>query len=194
MLSEDIRSDLRFRFEQRGVRRGSEYVATLHGQRPLGQVSAHSLPCMMLKNSRWFLHYTRRVGYTVLQTHSSLQIYASKLHLHFCCSAISTVASCDYASRRHSSLSCFQYAAQRLKSGAAARSTSQTHTVPAPDEVSVSRPGDDRKLASWNQIVSYFESLTTSSDRVQFQTLGHITMGARFVMATISAPENLSQA
>jgi len=65
--------------------------------------------------------------------------------------------------------------------------------VPAPEEVLGFRPGDDRKLASWNQIVSYFEKLDRESDRVQFQTLGHTTMNARFVMATISTPENLAR-
>lgn len=65
--------------------------------------------------------------------------------------------------------------------------------VPAPEEVLGFRPGDDRKLASWNQVIEYFRRLAASSDRVRFEELGKSTMGQPFVMATISAPENLAR-
>src|SRR5437773_215876 len=65
--------------------------------------------------------------------------------------------------------------------------------IPAPEEVLGFRPGDDRKLASWKSIVEYFRRLDAASDRVQFTELGKTTMGAPFVMATISAPENLKR-
>jgi hypothetical protein len=54
-------------------------------------------------------------------------------------------------------------------------------------------PGDDRKLASWNQVIEYFAALSKSSDRVKFEELGKSTMDQPFVMATISAPENLAR-
>ncbi|MDQ3816668.1 MAG: peptidase M14, partial [Acidobacteriota bacterium] len=63
--------------------------------------------------------------------------------------------------------------------------------VPAPEDVLGFRPGDDRKLASWASVVEYFNRLSRASDRVKFEELGKTTMGAPFVMATISAPENL---
>jgi hypothetical protein len=63
--------------------------------------------------------------------------------------------------------------------------------VPAPEDVLGFRPGDDRKLASWASVVEYFKRLDEASDRVKFEELGRTTMGAPFVMATISAPENL---
>lgn len=63
--------------------------------------------------------------------------------------------------------------------------------IPAPEEVLGFRPGDDRKLASWAQVVSYFQRLAQTSDRVRFEEIGKTTMGAPFVYATISAPENL---
>ena len=66
-----------------------------------------------------------------------------------------------------------------------------TPRVPAPEEVFGFRPGDDRKLASWQQVVEYFRRLDAASDRVIFEELGKTTMGAPFVVATISAPENL---
>jgi len=64
-------------------------------------------------------------------------------------------------------------------------------TVPAPKDVLGWTPGDDRKLASWAQVVEYFRKLDAASDRVQFQEIGKTTMGAPFVYATISSPENL---
>ena len=65
--------------------------------------------------------------------------------------------------------------------------------IPAPAEVLGFNPGEDRKLASWSQVVDYFERLDRASDRVLFQTLGNTSMGKPFVMATISAPENLAR-
>jgi hypothetical protein len=69
----------------------------------------------------------------------------------------------------------------------------QSLSIPAPQEVLGFNPGDDRKLASWNQVVSYFEKLDQTSDRVRFEELGRSTMDKPFVMATISAPENLAR-
>jgi hypothetical protein len=68
----------------------------------------------------------------------------------------------------------------------------QTSHVPAPEDVLGFRPGDDRKLASWAKVVEYFRKLAAASDRVNFAELGKTTMGAPFVLATISAPENLA--
>jgi hypothetical protein len=65
--------------------------------------------------------------------------------------------------------------------------------IPAPEEVLGFVPGDDRKLASWNQVLSYFDQLDKASDRVRFEALGKSTMDRPFVMATISAPENLAR-
>src|SRR6185503_11629434 len=63
--------------------------------------------------------------------------------------------------------------------------------IPAPKDVLGFTPGDDRKLASWASIVEYFKKLDAASDRVIFQEIGKTTMGAPFVYATISSPENL---
>jgi hypothetical protein len=74
----------------------------------------------------------------------------------------------------------------------AARAT-QSHLIPSPYDVLGFTPGDDRKLASWNQVIKYFAALAKSSDRVKFEELGKSTMDQPFVMATISAPENLAR-
>ena len=71
--------------------------------------------------------------------------------------------------------------------------TSNAAAIPAPEEVLGFVPGDDRKLASWSQIVEYFERLDQSSDRVKFETLGQTSMNKPFVMATISSPANLAK-
>ncbi|HEV2761556.1 MAG TPA: M14 family zinc carboxypeptidase, partial [Pyrinomonadaceae bacterium] len=63
--------------------------------------------------------------------------------------------------------------------------------VPAPEDVLGFRPGDDRRLAGWQSIVEYFRRLDAASDRVKFEELGRTTLGAPFVLAYISAPENL---
>jgi hypothetical protein len=65
--------------------------------------------------------------------------------------------------------------------------------VPTPHEVLGFAPGDDRKLASWSQIVDYFKRLEHTSDRVKFQELGKTTLGLPFVLATISSPSNLAR-
>ena len=69
----------------------------------------------------------------------------------------------------------------------------QSAHIPAPAEVLGFVPGDDKKLASWNQVLSYFDKLDRASNRVKFEALGKTTMDVPFVMATISAPENLAR-
>jgi hypothetical protein len=76
---------------------------------------------------------------------------------------------------------------------APARVAAVAQSVPAPADVLGFRPGDDRKLASWASVVTYFRRLDAASDRVKFEELGGTTMGAPFVLATISAPENLAR-
>jgi hypothetical protein len=72
------------------------------------------------------------------------------------------------------------------------RAASQ-NTIPTPTEVLGFTPGDDRKLASWDQVVDYFNRLDKASDRITFAELGKTSMGKPFVMATISSPENLAR-
>ena len=73
------------------------------------------------------------------------------------------------------------------------RTFAQSKTIPAPADVLGFTPGDDRKLANWAKVVEYFQKLAAASDRVKFEEIGKSTMGAPFVYATISAPENLKR-
>lgn len=66
-------------------------------------------------------------------------------------------------------------------------------TIPAPKDSLGFTPGDDRKLASWAQVVDYFKKLDAASDRMVFEEIGKTTMGAPFVYATVSSPENLKE-
>src|SRR5829696_6212791 len=74
-----------------------------------------------------------------------------------------------------------------------ARGASAAAAVPAPEEVLGFRPGDDRKLASWAQTVDYYRRLAAASPRVRVEELGKTTLGAPFVLATVSAPENIER-
>lgn len=74
-----------------------------------------------------------------------------------------------------------------------AQQVSSAKTLPAPEDVLGFRPGDDRKLASWQQIVEYFKKLDAASERMRFEELGKSTLGKPFVVATISSPENLAR-
>src|SRR5437868_6444710 len=69
----------------------------------------------------------------------------------------------------------------------------QNKNIPAPADVLGFTPGDDRKLASWAKVVEYFQKLAATSDRVKFEEIGKSRVGAAFVYATISAPENLKR-
>ncbi|MGH9967498.1 MAG: M14 family zinc carboxypeptidase [Pyrinomonadaceae bacterium] len=73
------------------------------------------------------------------------------------------------------------------------RSIVQATSIPSPRDVLGFTPGDDRKLASWNQVLEYFDQLDKASNRVKFEALGKTTLDRPFVMATISAPENLAK-
>ncbi|PYS83775.1 MAG: hypothetical protein DMF67_07575 [Acidobacteria bacterium] len=79
------------------------------------------------------------------------------------------------------------------ESSAQSPAASKTANVPAPADVLGFTPGDDRRLAGWAQTVEYFRRLAASSPRVRFEELGRSTLGAPFVLATISAPENLAR-
>src|SRR5438128_2666082 len=66
-------------------------------------------------------------------------------------------------------------------------------SIPAPESVLGFKIGADRKLAKWQEIVTYFQRLAAASDRVKVEELGKTTLGRPFILATISAPENLKR-
>jgi len=62
--------------------------------------------------------------------------------------------------------------------------------VPTPIEHFGFEPGTHRKLADWDQLTAYYETLARSSPRVTLDTLGETTMGRPFVMLTVTSESN----
>jgi hypothetical protein len=76
---------------------------------------------------------------------------------------------------------------------AASSITQRNDAIPAPETVLGFKVGAERKLAKWETFIAYFRRLAATSDRLKFEELGKTTLGRPFVVATISAPENLQQ-
>jgi hypothetical protein len=126
-----------------------------------------------INNTNFYRHFKRRSCDKVMRPRLSTFMLAPALLL--ACALCSPPAA--------------QTSARSTNFAAAARPSN----VPAPEEVLGFRVGDDRKLASWTSIVEYFRRLDAASERVKFEELGKTTLGAPFVLATISAPENLAR-
>jgi hypothetical protein len=65
--------------------------------------------------------------------------------------------------------------------------------LPAPENDLGFKIGTDRKLAKWERFLAYFEHLDAASDRVVVENLGKTTLGKPFIVATISAAENIKR-
>lgn len=63
--------------------------------------------------------------------------------------------------------------------------------IQKPDDFVGFKVGADKKLFGWEKVVEYFWMLDSKSDRVTVQELGQSTLGKPFIMAIISAPNNL---
>ena len=66
----------------------------------------------------------------------------------------------------------------------------QTQT---PEQFFGFRMGTDGELARYPKILEYFQLLSKTTDRMKYQEVGKTTMGNPYVLATISAPENLAK-
>ncbi|HEX9887346.1 MAG TPA: M14 family zinc carboxypeptidase [Longimicrobiales bacterium] len=62
--------------------------------------------------------------------------------------------------------------------------------IPSPEGHLGFSPGEDRKLATWDQLAAYYDRLARVSPRVSVDTLGATTMGRPFVMLTITGEAN----
>ncbi len=60
-----------------------------------------------------------------------------------------------------------------------------------PEEHLGFKVGEDRKLAGWEEVVTYFRSLGELSERVVTVEIGRSTKGNPFLMSIISSPENI---
>jgi hypothetical protein len=66
-------------------------------------------------------------------------------------------------------------------------------SVPSPREHFGYEPGDDYKLAGYEEIIGYFQKLGSSSDRIRLVEYGKSSMGRPSYVAFISSPENLKK-
>ncbi len=65
-------------------------------------------------------------------------------------------------------------------------------SVPAPDTFFGHVIGADRTVLDWDKVVSYFQALARSSDRIRVEELGKSTEGRPFIAAIIAEPDTLS--
>ncbi len=67
-----------------------------------------------------------------------------------------------------------------------------SHAAPqSPAELFGFQPGDDYKLASYEQMETYYRQLAAESDRVQIREIGETPLGRTLYVLTISSEENL---
>lgn len=62
--------------------------------------------------------------------------------------------------------------------------------VPTPRQHFGFEMGEDRKLADWNQLTSYYEKIAQTSQRVSVDTLGLTEKGRPFIMLTVTSEAN----
>jgi len=67
------------------------------------------------------------------------------------------------------------------------------HAAPkSPAEIFGFNPGDDYKLASYEQMEAYYRQLATESDRVELRVIGQSSLGRPLFLLTISSRENIA--
>ena len=76
---------------------------------------------------------------------------------------------------------------------AVAQPRAELSSVPAPESVIGHKVGADYKLARWEKIVEYFETLDRSSDRVQVREIGTSTENAPYILVAISSASTIRQ-
>ena len=62
--------------------------------------------------------------------------------------------------------------------------------IPTPESVLGFRPGADRHLADWDQVLAYLARLDAASARVKVEEIGKTTQGRPFVLATVTSEAN----
>ena len=69
----------------------------------------------------------------------------------------------------------------------------QSGSIPTPESVLGFQPGADFKLATYDQVVGYFQKVDAASDRMTMVQAGKTTQGRTFYFALISSKENLAK-
>src|ERR1700680_1355058 len=68
---------------------------------------------------------------------------------------------------------------------------SASAAVPTPESHFGHKIGIDNELLAWDKVVSYFQALEKSSDRIKFMELGKSVEGRAQIAAVISSPANI---
>ncbi|MFQ5888529.1 MAG: M14 family zinc carboxypeptidase [Gemmatimonadota bacterium] len=84
-------------------------------------------------------------------------------------------------------------AALSLPPAALAQAPRALVAVPTPEAYLGFEPGEDRRLAEWGQITGYLQRIAETSDRAHLDTIGRSTLGAPFILLTLSDPSNLER-
>jgi hypothetical protein len=63
--------------------------------------------------------------------------------------------------------------------------------VPTPESHFGHKIGVDNELLDWDKVVTYFQALEKSSDRIKFKELGKTVEGRPQIAVTISSPSNI---
>src|SRR4051812_15717608 len=71
--------------------------------------------------------------------------------------------------------------------------SSQAGSIPTPASVLGFEPGADFKLATYDQVVNYFQKVDAVSDRMTMVQAGRTSQGRPFWFALISSKENLAK-
>jgi hypothetical protein len=69
--------------------------------------------------------------------------------------------------------------------------SSAVAAVPTPESHFGHKIGVDNELLDWDKVVSYFQALEKSSDRIKFKELGKTVEGRPQIAVTISSPANI---
>ena len=65
--------------------------------------------------------------------------------------------------------------------------------IPSPEQFFGFQMGADRKLARWDRLVEYYNTLGAASPRMEVVNMGPSTLGNPFLVLYISSPENLAR-
>lgn len=84
-------------------------------------------------------------------------------------------------------------AADPLPAGAAQSPARAAGEIPSPEEFFGHRMGEDRRLARWDRLVAYYDTLDALSERIRVENVGPSTLGNPFLVIFVSSPENLAQ-
>src|SRR3954453_1675228 len=72
------------------------------------------------------------------------------------------------------------------------RVLSQAPALPTPESSLGFKPGDDYKLATYDQAIDYFRTLDVASDRLTLVESGKTSYGHPWYFALVSSAENLA--